>query len=218
MQIVIHGNGKMANTLQMKLEDSSHDIVAIIDPRQQRLSEVIADYDIVIDFSHSDAIDNLLEDIKICKKPVVIATTNLTDNHLTSLHKLSQFVPIFQDYNTSYGIATMCKLVKMADELLSSDYDRSLIDRHHNQKVDSPSGTSLKITNNIEGPVQISSIRSGGIFGEHHLSFTSNNEEVTITHTAFNRDVFAKGAIKVGERLITAKNGLYNIQTIFEGE
>lgn len=218
MQIVIHGNGKMANTLQMKLEDSPHQVVSVIDPRQQRLREVKADYDLVIDFSHSDAIDNLLEDIKVSQKPIVIATTNLTENHLNSILELSQFVPVFQDYNTSYGIATMCKLVRMADELLSSDYDRSLIDRHHNQKVDSPSGTSFKITNNIGSPIQVSSIRSGGIFGEHHLSFTSNNEEITISHTAFNRDVFANGAIKVGERLITSKNGLYNIQSIFEGE
>lgn len=215
MQIVIHGNGKMAKVIQTLMADTDHQVVAIIDPQESRVASIIDDYDVVIDFSHQLAIEQLIADLNVKPKPVVIATTNLTEVDKQAIKQLSEKCPVFQDYNTSYGIAAMCKLVEVANQLLGTDYDRTLIDRHHNTKVDSPSGTSFKLANRIDGELAINSIRAGGIFGEHSLSFTSKSEELTITHTAFNREVFGSGAIKVAEQIIRYENGLYNIESIY---
>ncbi|WOO87417.1 dihydrodipicolinate reductase C-terminal domain-containing protein [Mollicutes bacterium LVI A0039] len=218
MQIVIHGSGKMAEVIMQLVADSSHLVVAVIDPKQTRLAEVDAEYDLVIDFSHHLAIDNLITDLAINPHPAIIATTGLSDEQKQAIAELSNNIPVYQDYNTSYGIAVMCQLVSLANGMLNAEYDRTLIDRHHCMKVDSPSGTSFKLANYIDGELAVNSIRAGGIFGEHTLTFTSSAEEITISHTAFNREVFAAGALKIADKLVDLANGLYNIESIYGGE
>ncbi len=215
MQIVLHGNGKMAEVIKRVAVATEHQIVAVIDPQQSTIAEVTSDYDVIIDFSHQQAINQLVTDLLENPKPVVIATTNLSPDNLEQINNLSQQCPVFQDYNTSNGIAAMCKLLTLANQLLGPEYDRTLLDRHHNTKVDSPSGTSFKLANHVDGELAINSVRAGGIFGEHTLTFTSNNEEITIAHTAFNRDVFASGALNIAETLVKRANGLYNIESIY---
>lgn len=218
MQIVVHGNGKMADVIKQLAVDSSHSIVAVIDPKQTRLAAIDVEYDLVIDFSHQLAIDNLITDLAINPRPSIIATTGLSAEQKQAIAELSNNIPVYQDYNTSYGIAVMCQLVSLANKMLDSEYDRTLIDRHHRTKVDSPSGTSFKLANYIDGELAVNSIRAGGIFGEHTLTFTSSAEEITISHSAFNREVFGAGALKIAEKLVDLANGLYNIESIYGGE
>lgn len=218
MQIVIHGSGKMAAVLESLIANTDDQVVSVIDPRFKRLCDIADDYDLVIDFSHPAAISNLLTDLEAKPKPILIATTGLEQEQLSRIRSLSKRCPVFQDYNTSQGIAVLCKLVSEANKLLGTEFDRTLLDRHHRNKVDSPSGTAYKLANMIDGELAISSVRAGGIFGQHTIAFTSQSEEITISHTAFNREVFANGAIKISHLLIKLDLGLYNIETIYGGE
>lgn len=217
MRIVIHGSGKMAEVVTGLIASSEHLLVAIVNPKSERLSKVTSDYDLVIDFSHQQAIARLVADLMRDPKPVVIATTGLSASDLQQIEQLSNHCPVFQDYNTSQGIAVMCKLIEHAAKLLDQEFDQTLTERHHRMKVDSPSGTALKLANSLSAELHINSVRAGGIFGDHTVTFTSGSEEITIAHSAFNRELFATGALKIGERLITLDNRLYKIESIYGG-
>lgn len=193
--------------------------------------------DVIIDFSIPDATFNILEFAKINKIPTVIATTGFSKEQLEKIEKYSKEFPIFRSANMSYETNLMAKLVaELAQKLPDSDIE--IVETHHNQKIDSPSGTALILADSINNSLNnemyyeynrhskrekrnpkeigIHSIRGGNEVGKHTVLFFGNNEIFEITHTVNSRGVFANGAIKAAFFIINKEAGHpYNMNDMF---
>lgn len=204
-------------------------------PIYEKLSDVKENADIVIDFSNHKAVKSLLEDAALKNLPVVIATTGFDENEKNIIYKTSDIIPIFMSANMSVGVNLIIQLVSEAAKVLEG-YDIEIIEKHHNQKIDSPSGTALMIANAIKGAssndynfvygrnpqsgkrkpgeIGIHSVRGGTIVGEHDVIFAGNDEIVEINHTALSRKIFAQGALKAAQFLYGKKPGLYSMSDL----
>ncbi|MCD6435607.1 MAG: 4-hydroxy-tetrahydrodipicolinate reductase [Clostridiales bacterium] len=200
------------------------------------LKSVNVDFDVIIDFSHFSLTDNLIEYALNQKKPLVIATTGLSDKQESKIKDASKIIPIFRAKNFSLGINLMAHLIQEAQKLLS-DFDIEIIEKHHNKKVDAPSGTAFLLADSLNKnneyiyqhgrygksskrdskEIGIHSLRGGTIVGEHSVIFAGTDEVIEFKHEAHSKKVFAKGAIKAAEYLINQKNGLFNMNDLIKG-
>lgn len=191
----------------------------------------------IIDFSRPEALTPLLEYAQSKSIPVVLATTGYTDKQLEQIRIASKTLPILQSGNMSFGIAVMCELIKSAANKLCKGFDIEIVETHHNQKVDSPSGTAIMLAKSVnEGlkkprhltfgrhstnskrekdEIGMHSLRGGSVVGEHTVSFFGQDETITITHTAQSKTMFALGAIKAAKFLLSKPNGLYSMKELF---
>ena len=223
MKILIFGNGVMANIVKDCVKEPNI-YVDMVNPLEN--IAVNADFDVIIDFSHHSATKKLLEFAKEKNKPVLIATTGHTSEEEKIIKEYSKYIYIIKATNTSIGVFSLNKLVKLATTLLY-DYDIEIVEAHHNRKIDSPSGTAKTIAKNIQNvkkdldivtnrtykresnEIGIHSVRAGNIVGEHKIIFAGEDEVIEIKHTAFSRKIFAIGAIKLAEKLNEKSSGLY---------
>ena len=187
--------------------------------------------DVIIDFSNVDGTLNILDYASKNHIPIVIATTGFSKEQEQKIVEYSKTIPIFKSANMSYGINLMAKIVSEVAKKLS-DTDIEIIETHHNQKKDAPSGTALLLANAINGvldekkdyvfdrhskiekrsknEIGFSSIRGGNIVGEHIVQFYSPFDTFEIKHTAHSRELFAQGALKAAEFIVNQKeNGIY---------
>ncbi|MGL4588719.1 MAG: 4-hydroxy-tetrahydrodipicolinate reductase [Mycoplasmatales bacterium] len=238
MKIILHGFGKMGQKIEEIITQKYPQIkvMAIVDFKNSKqqveqnetvkkyqslveLSEHISlnEVDLILDFSNSQAIDSLLDFLFQTKMKAVIATTGLTQMQLTKITELSKQAAIFQSYNTSYGLYWLNKLIEVSNQVFTADFDVAILDKHHNQKVDRPSGTAKLLESKIEhSEVEIKDFRIGGIYGEHSVFYASDSEVIELKHTALNRDVFAYGAIRAALTLATKEAGYYTLENIYE--
>ncbi len=187
-------------------------------PVYDSFSAVSESVDVVIDFSNPKALPGLLEFCIAKKLPVVICTTGYSDDELALIEKASKEIPVFRSGNMSLGINVLMMLAKRAARILGESFDVEIIERHHNQKLDAPSGTAIMIAESIEevlpyqaervydrhsyrakrgyNEIGIHSLRGGTIVGEHEAIFAGRDEVIEIKHTAQSREVFASGAVK----------------------
>ena len=196
--------------------------------------------DIVIDFSSADGLRECLQEVKRTKKPLVSGSTPMSDELYEEMLRVSKETKICWSSNMSIGIAIIKKMSYMLGQMLSGDeYDCEIVEKHHNQKLDAPSGTAKTIgqavadgrgvnfnQNAVFGrnpqsekrqvnEIGFSSIRGGNIFGEHDVMFIGQNDEITISHKAFNRKLFAVGAINCALKLLKQKeNGFYSVEDL----
>lgn len=191
--------------------------------------------DVIIDFSHFSLVPALLDFCERTKTPAVICTTGLDDETNNRIKELSKSVPLFLSGNMSLGINLMIDLIKKASEILSYDFDVEVIEKHHNKKVDSPSGTALMLANAIKETapskyfvhgrhgnetlrnreeIGVHAVRGGTIVGEHQVIFAGTDEVIEIHHKATSKKVFAKGAIKAAIFLKDQKPGLYDMNSV----
>ena len=192
--------------------------------------------DVIIDFSRPDNIDGLLEYAIKTNTNVVIATTGYDSKQLAKITAAAESIAVFKASNMSLGVNLVANLVKQAASFLGGDFDIEIIEQHHNQKVDAPSGTALTLAgkaneafnNNykiVEGrhgaaakrehdEITISSVRGGTIVGKHDVLFIGNNETVTIAHEATSREIFASGALKACKFLTDKLTGLYDMDDL----
>ncbi len=249
MNILIYGiGGKMGKMLIEGLEkDTEATLCGGVDkfadpakfdvPVFKSASEINVKVDALIDFSRADALDDILGYITKNKVPAVICTTGYTQEQLAQINEASKIVPIFRSSNMSLGINLLIDLARKASQLLGEDCDIEIIEQHHNQKVDAPSGTAIAIADAINEEYQnqkefvygrhetnkkrekkeigIHAVRGGTIVGKHDVLFISQDEVVTIAHEAQSRAVFARGAIRAAKYLTTlTKPGMYNMQDL----
>jgi len=191
--------------------------------------------DVIIDFSIPEACMNILEFSKKNNIPIVIATTGFSNEQLSTIEDYSKIIPIFRSGNMSYEINIMADLVsKLATQLKDSDIE--IIETHHRNKIDSPSGTALILADSIndalnnqmqyqfdrhnvrqkrpDKEIGIHSIRGGTEVGKHTVVFYGENETFEITHTVTSRSIFAKGALKAASFLVGQTAGLYNMKNL----
>ena len=191
--------------------------------------------DVIIDFSHPTALPSLLAYACDKKMPVVICTTGFTQEDISSINTASEKIAIFKSANMSLGINLIANMVEKAAKLLyNSHFDIEIIEKHHNKKLDAPSGTAMMladIINNALGgglnyiydrtgrrqerepsEIGITALRGGTITGEHSIVFAGINERIEFNHIAQNREVFALGAVKAADYILGKPPGLYDMQ------
>ncbi len=242
LKVIVNGClGKMGKVLTNCIkEDSSLSLVcgASFEPNEDSdfkvypsMESVTETCDVIIDFSHHLALDDLLLYALKTKTPVVIATTGYNEEELDKIKKASEIIPVFHSYNMSLGVNILLKLVREASKALS-DFDIEIIEKHHNKKVDAPSGTAVMIANAIKdvlpslennygrygrqakrenNEIGIHAIRGGTIVGEHTVIYAGHDEIVELKHTASSKDIFAKGSIAAAKFLANQKPGYYNM-------
>lgn len=169
--------------------------------------------DIVIDFSSPDILDDLLRYAVQHKTKLVICTTGLLETQHELMKESSSIIPILYAANTSIGANIIADIANQMAQILDG-YDITITDIHHRHKKDAPSGTALMIQDAIGKKVDMHSIRSGGIFGEHKIMFASDDEVIKIEHQALNRNIFAKGALFAAKWILDKEHGLFAMRDV----
>ena len=208
-------------------------------PIYESITEFSDKADVIVDFSHHSALPSLLDYAKATKTPVVVATTGHTDEELALMREAAKSVAIFHSGNFSIGINLIINLAKQAARTLGADFDIEIIEKHHNKKLDAPSGTALMIANAVADErdqseyiydrhsvrkarepkeIGIHSVRGGSIVGEHEVIFAGANEVVSISHSAASREIFANGALRAAIYLAGKSAGLYSMTDLIEGK
>ena len=235
--------GKMGKVIQSVVDARNNcEIVAGVDkfndgtakfPVYSSLSEVKEKADVIIDFSNPSLLDELLDYAKKTNTALVIATTGYDECQKKQIADASAECPIFFTYNMSIGINLLASLAKKAVAVLSDDFDIEIIEQHHNQKIDAPSGTALMLADAIseefEKPMKyeydrhskrekrtkdeigIHSIRGGTIVGEHSILFAGRDENITLSHSARSKEVFAVGAVNAALYMKGKAPGMYDM-------
>lgn len=192
--------------------------------------------DVIVDFSHPAVLNDLLSFATERRLPLIIATTGMTGEQIEDIKKATLEIPIFFSFNMSLGVSLLVKLVRQAAAALGEGFDVEIVERHHNQKVDAPSGTALMLADAAkEGlpytpglvyeresrrqkrgahEIGIHSVRGGNIVGEHDVLFAGTDELFTISHSARSRTVFATGAYKAAHFIIGKAPGLYTMEDL----
>lgn len=248
--IILHGcNGKMGQVISRLLEeDGEACVVAGVDafdnghnawPVYKNIWECKVEADCVIDFSAAAAADALLDYCVQNGIPCVLCTTGLSEKQLQKVREASKRVAILKSANMSLGINLMLSLLKKAADVFGpAGYDIEIVEKHHNFKVDAPSGTALALADSINQElgggyeyvfdrsqrrekrprkeIGISAVRGGTIVGEHDVIFAGPDEVITFSHTAYSRAVFGKGAIQAAKFLAGKPAGMYDMKNVIE--
>lgn len=248
----MHGcNGKMGQVITGIIkEDENAKIVAGIDvsdhiqndyPVFSKISECNVEADVVIDFASVAAIDGLLDFCEEKKMPVVLCTTGLSQEQLDRVSKVSENTAILKSANMSLGINMLLKLLKEVTNILApAGYDIEIVEKHHNQKVDAPSGTALALADSInealdnqydykydrsqerkkreKKEIGLSAVRGGTIVGEHEIIFAGTDEVIEFKHTAYSKAIFAKGAVQAAKFLAGKGAGMYDMADVIDAQ
>ncbi|MCR5596260.1 MAG: 4-hydroxy-tetrahydrodipicolinate reductase [Lachnospiraceae bacterium] len=201
------------------------------------ISECNISADVIIDFSNSSAVDGLIDYAIAHDTPVVLCTTGLSEEQLSKVGDASGKVAILRSANMSIGVNLLMKLVNEAAGVLGkAGFDTEIVEKHHRHKLDAPSGTALALADSakealgddyeyvydrtgrrMERPVKeigISAVRGGSIVGDHDVIFAGTDEVITLSHTAYSRSVFAKGAIEAARFLSGKAPGMYSMSDV----
>ena len=247
-KVIMHGcNGKMGQVIAGLIkEDSQLSLVAGIDPYQgvsnpfpvfSSIEECEVEADVIIDFASASAADKLLDYCARKKIPCVLCTTGLSEETLKKVEEVSKQVAILKSANMSLGINTLLKLLKDAAAVLApAGFDIEIVEKHHNLKVDAPSGTALALADSIneefnneyeyvydrsvrrekrnKKEMGIMAVRGGTIVGDHDVIFAGTDEVITFSHTAYSKAVFGKGAVQAAKFLAGKPAGLYDMSHV----
>jgi 4-hydroxy-tetrahydrodipicolinate reductase len=190
----------------------------------------------MIDFSHPSALPDILDYAIDKKLPLVIATTGMSQEDVALIRESSLSIPVFFTFNMSLGVNLLVELAKKAASILGDGFDVEIIEKHHNQKIDAPSGTALMIADAVSEvlpynasyaydrhsvrkkrsreEIGIHSLRGGTIVGEHQVVFAGTDEIITLSHQALSREIFATGALAAARFLVEQRPGLYSMKDI----
>ena len=192
--------------------------------------------DVVVDFTRADNLPNVLGYCLKNKKPVLICSTAHTPEQKAAVMEACKSIPIFFSYNNSLGVALLKSLIKMCSRVLGEGYDIEIIEKHHNRKVDAPSGTAEMLFNALNeqrdgqltpvydrqstlhrrepNEVGMLSFRGGTYAGEHSVFFAGQDESIEITHTVTSREVFATGTLRAIRYMANREPGMYNMDDV----
>lgn len=251
-RFIMHGcNGKMGQVISgLVAADEEACIVAGIDARDDghnsypvfsSLDNCDVEADAVIDFSIAPAVDALLDYCGQKRIPCVLCTTGLTKEQLDKVKETSEQVAILKSANMSLGINLLLKLLKEAAGVLApAGFDMEIIEKHHNLKLDAPSGTALALADSINEEfdgayeyvydrskarqkrdakeIGISAVRGGTIVGDHDVIFAGADEVITFSHMAYSKAIFGKGAVQAAKFLAGKPAGMYDMQDVIDGK
>jgi 4-hydroxy-tetrahydrodipicolinate reductase len=192
--------------------------------------------DVIIDFSNPASLDGLLEYCLSTGTAIVVASTGYSDEQIQKIKNAAQQIPVFFTFNMSLGINLLVELAKKAASVLGDRFDVEIVEKHHNQKLDAPSGTAIALADSIndslgneyeyvydrstrrekrpEKEIGISAVRGGTIVGDHDVIFAGHDEVVTLSHRAYSRAIFGKGAIEAAKFLAGKPAGMYDMSDV----
>ena len=250
IRVIMHGcNGKMGQVITGLMRgDAEAQIAAGVDPFTGTANDypVFANIedcdvkaDVIIDFASAKAVDALLDYSVDRQIPVVLCTTGLSEEQLEKVKAASEKVAILKSANMSMGINILLKLIQEAARVLApAGFDMEIVEKHHNQKVDAPSGTALALADSLRDAlpdeytyvydrsqrrekrdsreIGIQAVRGGSIVGEHEVIFAGTDEVITFEHTAYSKAIFGKGAVQAAKFLAGKPAGMYNMSHVIE--
>ena len=248
IKILMHGcNGRMGQMISGLVRDEEEMMIAAgVDTYQGVSNEYPVfgsidacddDVDVVIDFSNAAAADAVMEYCAKRQIPLVFCTTGLSEEQLQKLEDTAKQTAVLKSANMSLGINLLLKLLKDAAKVLApAGYDIEIVEKHHNQKLDAPSGTALALADSIneamggsyvytydrsqvrrkreKKEIGISAVRGGTIVGEHEVLFAGLDEVIELKHTAYSRSVFGKGAVEAARFLAGKPAGMYDMSDV----
>lgn len=247
IKIIMNGcNGKMGRVIsRLAAEDSECEIAAGFDintesdgsyPVYADPNEYGGPADVVIDFSNPACLTGLLEYCKKRRLPVILCTTGFSAEQKEEFKAASEEIPVFFSANMSLGINLIISLAKQAAKLLEDSFDIEIVEKHHNQKIDAPSGTALAIADAIDETLSypaeyvydrhsvrkkrgkheigLHAVRGGTIVGEHEVIFAGTDEVIELKHSARSKEVFAVGAIKAAKFIASKPAGMYDMNDL----
>ncbi|MBR2942240.1 MAG: 4-hydroxy-tetrahydrodipicolinate reductase [Clostridia bacterium] len=237
MKIALIGNGKMGRMIEsVCAKDEALQVAGFVGPGDCEMLEEIQNVDVAIDFSYPGNLDMLLENAMARKIPLVIGTTGLSAQQEAQIAEAAKVIPIVRALNFSTGVAVLRRLVAMAAKTLGEDFDIEIVETHHNQKEDAPSGTAkallaaadpdgaYPVVHGREGrpgkrgrEIGMHALRGGTVAGEHSVRFFGPMEEIELRHRADSREIFARGAVRAAQFAFNAKPGLYTIDDVLFG-
>jgi 4-hydroxy-tetrahydrodipicolinate reductase len=250
-RIIMHGcNGRMGQFITRLAEkETDMEIVAGVDvsnhiqneyPVFSSIADCDVEADVVIDFASAKAVDALLDYCVAKKLPCVLCTTGLSEEQLKKVKEASGETAVLKSANMSMGINLLLKLLREAAPVLAAaGFDIEIVEKHHNQKLDAPSGTAVALADAVNGALDnayeyvydrsarrevrpqkeigISAVRGGTIVGDHDVIFAGTDEVITFSHRAYSREVFAKGALLAAKFLAGKSAGYYDMSDVIEG-
>lgn len=249
INILLSGcNGKMGQVIsKLVVGDKQLKIAAGYDindniqndyPVFTKLSDCTLDINVIIDFSNPAALNGILDYAVSNKIPLIVATTGLSNKHVNSLNNASKYIPVFFSANMSLAMNLLYDLVKRAAKILENSFDIEIIEKHHNQKIDAPSGTALAIADALntalkqkhgyvydrhskrkkrnKNEIGIHAVRGGTIAGDHSVIFAGNDEILEIKHTAMSKEIFAVGALRAAKFILGKHPGLYSMENLIK--
>lgn len=250
VRVIMHGcNGKMGQVIsKIVAEDENVTMVAGIDVRDDGhnpypvftdINDCNVEADCIIDFAAAVAVDKLLDYCVNKQVPCVLCTTGLSEEQLRKVEEASKKVAILKSANMSLGINLLLKMLKEAAGVLANaGFDMEIVEKHHNLKVDAPSGTALALADSINEEfnneyeyvydrstrrekrpakeIGISAVRGGTIVGDHDVIFAGEDEVITFSHTAYSKAVFGKGAVQAAKFLAGKQPGMYNMANVID--
>ncbi len=240
--------GAMGRTIaQCAKESENYTVVAGFDreadtslgfPVFTDYDNIDVEYDVIIDFSNPKNLAGLLGYVKANSKPVVVATTGFSEEQICDIHDAAAFAPIFFSANMSLGISLLKELAMTAAKVLGDSFDIEIVERHHNKKVDAPSGTALLLANAVSSAlpydskytydrhstrekrqkkeIGMHSVRGGTIVGDHDIIFAGQDEIITLSHNAHSKAVFAQGALSAAAFLAKCEKGMYDMADLVQ--
>lgn len=250
IKIILCGcNGKMGQVIsEIVGNDTEAQIVAGIDlnteakngyPIFTQIMECDREADVIIDFSHPSVLDDMLQYSVKKQIPLVLCTTGLSEEQITQVQDAAKQVAILRSANMSLGINILLKLIQeVAKVLAPAGFDMEIVEKHHNQKLDAPSGTALALADSLnqamnqdyfykydrsaerakrnKKEIGISAVRGGTIVGEHEIIFAGRDEVIELKHTAYSKAIFGNGAVQAAKFLAGQAAGLYDMSDVIE--
>lgn len=237
--------GKMGNAVARCIaEDNDLQIIAGVDraetlcdfPVYKSFKDVTVIPDVIIDFSNVAVLGDLLEYAVKNNVPAILATTGYSAEQIAEINAAAEKIPVFFTANMSLGVNLLCSLAKSAAKVLGGNFDVEIIEKHHNQKLDAPSGTALMLANAVnqvfddkytyeydrhskrqkrtKTEIGIHAVRGGTIVGEHDVIFAGHDEVITLSHSAQSKEIFAAGAVNAAKFIVGKPNGMYDMGSI----
>lgn len=242
LRIILSGAcGRMGHEVTQALTPTLHRIVAGVDvcpadaspfPVYPSFSMIVEEADVLVDFSRPEALLPLLDFAVARRLPVVLAATGYNEADLAAVSRAALRIPVFQSANMSIGVYALRRLAEQAKALLPG-FDIEIVEKHHNQKLDAPSGTAMMLYHAVKNadsvpvygrctrtekrePTEIGlhAVRGGTLAGEHEIGFYGNGETLLITHSAQGRAIFADGALRAASFIVAQSPGLYSMDDL----
>jgi len=236
---VIGHKGRMGQAIATAIDEAGHEFCVGVDLGGDP-APVIGQCDVVVDFSSPDALAGNLKAARAKGVPILIGTTGLEDTHFAAIDEAAGDIPVLQTGNTSLGVTLLSALVEQAAQRLGDDWDIEVLEMHHRMKVDAPSGTAkllgeaaakgrgVDLADTMDsgrhghtgarkaGDIGFATLRGGSVAGDHSVIFAGNEERLTLSHSAENRMIFARGAVRGGAWLIGKAPARYTMRDVLD--
>lgn len=250
IKVLMHGcNGRMGQVIsRMVAETEGMELAAGVDrflgrenpyPTFESIDACDVPVDVVVDFSNASAVDGMLDACVRKNLPVVLCTTGLSEEQLAKVKECSEKIAILRSANMSLGVNLLMKLLQNATSVLApAGYDIEIVEKHHNQKLDAPSGTAIALADSInealdneysynfnrsdvrkkreKKEIGVVAVRGGTIVGEHEVIFAGEDEVIEFKHTAYSKAIFAKGAVSAAAFLAGKEAGMYDMSDVIQ--